>query len=75
MTFFCIFVFFICYFFDFCFTYLWSHITLYVVIKIIIKSLQFAMFELPQDLIKCVEKKVIATDTDEKLLQGIVESA
>ena len=33
------------------------------------------MFELPQDLIKCVEKKVIATDTDEKLLQGIVESA
>ena len=48
---------------------------LYVVIKIVIKSLQFAMFELPQDLIKCVKKKVIATDTDEKLSPGIVEFA
>ena len=75
MTFFCIFVFFICYFFNLCFTYLWSHMMLYVVIKIIIKILQFAMFELLQDLIKCVEKKVIVTDTDEKLLQGIVEFA
>ena len=46
---------------------------LYVVIEIIIKTLQFAMFELPQDLIKCVEKMVVVTDTDEKLLQGIVE--
>ena len=42
---------------------------LYVVIEIIIKTLQFAMFELPQDLIKCVEKMVVVTDTDEKLLQ------
>ena len=45
---------------------------LYVVIKIIIKTLNIAMFELPQDL-KCVEKMVVLTDTDEKLLQGIVE--
>ena len=30
------------------------------------------MFEYPQDL-KCVEKMVVVTDTDEKLLQGIVE--
>ena len=45
---------------------------LYVVIEIIIKTLKFAMFELPQD-IKCVEKMVVVTDTDEKLLQGIVE--
>ena len=29
------------------------------------------MFELLQDL-KCVEKMVVVTDTDEKLLQGIV---
>ena len=41
---------------------------LYVVIEIIIKTLKFAMFELPQDL-KCVEKMVVVTDTDEKLLQ------
>ena len=45
---------------------------LYVVIKIIIKTLNIAMFELPQDL-ECVEKMVVLTDTDEKLLQGIVE--
>ena len=30
------------------------------------------MFELPHDL-KCVIKMVVVTDTDEKLLQGIVE--
>ena len=30
------------------------------------------MFELPQD-IKCVEKIVVVTDSDEKLLQGIVQ--
>ena len=42
---------------------------LYVVIEIIIKTLKFAMFELPQDLIKCVEKMVVVTDTDKKLLQ------
>ena len=45
---------------------------LYVVIKIIVKTLNIAMFELPQGL-KCVEKMVVVTDTDEKLLQGIVE--
>ena len=45
---------------------------LYVVIEIIIKTLNIAMFELPQDL-KCVEKMVVVTDTDEQLLQGIVE--
>ena len=45
----------------------------YVVIELIIKGLKFAMFELPQDL-KYVEKRVVVTDTDEKLLQGIVEN-
>ena len=45
---------------------------LYVVIETIIKTLNIAMFEYPQDL-KCVEKMVVVTDTDEKLLQGIVE--
>ena len=45
---------------------------LYVIIEIIIKTLNIAMFELPQDL-KCVEKMVFLTGTDEKLLQGIVE--
>ena len=45
---------------------------LYVVIEIIIKTLNISMFELPQDL-KCVEKMVVVTDTDETLLQGIVE--
>ena len=45
---------------------------LYVVVELIIKTLKFAMFELLQDL-KCVEKMVVVTDTDEKLLQGIVE--
>ena len=30
------------------------------------------MFELPRD-IKCVEKIVVVADSDEKLLQGIVE--
>ena len=45
---------------------------LYVVIKIIIKTLNIPMFELPQGL-KCVEKMAVVTDTDEKLLQGIVE--
>ena len=45
---------------------------LYVVIKIIVKTLNIAMFELPQGL-KCVEKMVVVTDTDENLLQGIVE--
>ena len=45
---------------------------LYVIIEIIIKTLNIAMFELPQDL-KCVEKMVVVTGTDEKLLQGIVE--
>ena len=69
MNFFRIFLFFISYFCNLCFTYLWSHMMLYVVIKIIIKTLKFAMFELPQDLIKCVEKLVVVTDTDEKLLQ------
>ena len=72
MTFFCIFVFFICYFFDLFFTYLWSHMMLYVVAEIIIKTLKFAMFEFPQDL-KCVEKIVAVTGTDGKLLQGIAE--
>ena len=37
---------------------------LYVVIKIIIKTLNIVMFELSQDL-KCVEKMVYGTDTDE----------
>ena len=37
---------------------------LYVVIEIIIKTLNIAMFELPQDL-KCVKKMVVVTDTDE----------
>ena len=45
---------------------------LYVVIKIIVKTLNIAMFEIPQGL-KCVEKMVVVTDTDENLLQGIVE--
>ena len=45
---------------------------LYVVIEIIIKTLKFAMFELPQDH-ECVEKMVAVTDIDENLLQGIVE--
>ena len=45
---------------------------MYAFIEIIIKTLKFPMFELPQDL-KCVEKMVAVTDTDEKLLQGIVE--
>ena len=45
---------------------------MYAFIEIIIKTLKFAMFELPQAL-KCVEKMVVVTDTDEKLLQGIVE--
>ena len=44
---------------------------MYAFIEIIIKTLKFPMFELPQDL-KCVEM-VAVTDTDEKLLQGIVE--
>ena len=72
MTFFYIFSFFICYLFNLFFTYLWSHIILYVAIEIIIKSLNIEMFELPHDL-KCVIKMVVVTDTDEKLLQGIVE--
>ena len=42
---------------------------MYAFIEIIIKTLKFAMFELPQDLIKCVEKMVVVTDTDKKLLQ------
>ena len=45
---------------------------LYVVIEIITKTLYIAMFELPQDP-KRVRKMVVATDTDVKLLQGIVE--
>ena len=45
---------------------------LYVVIQMIIKTLKFAMFELLQDL-ECVEKMIAVTDTDEKLLHGIVE--
>ena len=45
---------------------------LHVVIQMIIKTLKFAMFELLQDL-ECVEKMIAVTDTDEKLLQGIVE--
>ena len=45
---------------------------LYVVIEIIIKTLNIGMFELPHDL-KCFEKIVAVTGTDEKLLQGIVE--
>ena len=64
MTFFYIFAFFICYFFNLFFTYLWSHMILYVVIEIVIKTLNIAMFELPQDL-KCVKKMVVVTDTDE----------
>ena len=64
MTFFYIFAFFICYFLNLFFTYLWSLMILYVVIEIIIKTLNIAMFELPQDL-KCVEKMVVVTDTDE----------
>ena len=47
---------------------------MYAAIEIIIKTLNIAMFELPQDL-KCVEKMVVVTETDEKLLQGIVEIA
>ena len=45
---------------------------LYVVIEIILKTLYFAMFELPQDF-KCVKKMVVMTDRDEKILQVIVE--
>ena len=45
---------------------------LYVVIEIIIKTLYIAMFELPQDL-KRKGKMVVVTDTDEKILQGIVK--
>ena len=45
---------------------------LYVVIEIIIIILKFTMFELPQD-IKCVKEMVVVTNTDEKLLEGIVE--
>ena len=45
---------------------------LYVVIEIIIKTLNTAMYKLPQDL-KYVEKIVVVTETDKKLLQGIVE--
>ena len=45
---------------------------LHVVIEIITKTLYIAMFELPQDP-KRVRKMVVATDTDVKLLQGIVE--
>ena len=45
---------------------------LYVVIEIITKTLYIAMFELPQDP-KRVRKMVVVTDTDVKLLQGIVE--
>ena len=64
MNYFYIFAFFICYFLNLFFTYLWSLMILYVVIEIIIKTLNIAMFELPQDL-KCVEKMVVVTDTDE----------
>ena len=71
MTFFCIFVFFIYYFLIYFLDIDGAIMMLYVVIEIIIKTLKFAMFELPQDL-KCVEKMVVVTDTDEKLLQGIV---
>ena len=42
---------------------------LYVVTEI---TLKFAMIELPQDL-KCIEKMLVVTDTDENLLQGIIE--
>ena len=59
-------------FFNLLFIYLWSHMMLYVVAEIIIKTLKFAMIELPQDL-KCIEKMLVVTDTDEKLLQGIIE--
>ena len=45
---------------------------LYVVTEIIIKTLKFAMIELPHDL-KCIEKMLVVTETDEKLLQGIIE--
>ena len=45
---------------------------LYVVIEIIIIILKFTIFELQQD-IKCVKEMVVVTDTDEKLLEGIVE--
>ena len=45
---------------------------LYVVIEIIIKTLKFPMLELPQE-IRCVKKMLAVTDTDGKLLQGIVE--
>ena len=72
MTFFYIFSFFICYLFNLFFRYLWSHMILYVAIEIIIKSLNIEMFELSHDL-ECVIKMVVVTDTDEKLLQGIVE--
>ena len=64
MNYFYIFAFFICYFLNLFFTYLWSDMILYVVIEIIIKTLNISMFELPQDL-KCVEKMVVVTDTDE----------
>ena len=64
MNYFYIFAFFICYFLNLFFTYLWSLMILYVVIEIIIKTLNIAMFELPQDL-KCVKKMVVVTDTDE----------
>ena len=72
MTFFYIFSFFICYLFNLFFRYLCSHMILYVAIEIIIKSLNIEMFELSHDL-ECVIKMVVVTDTDEKLLQGIVE--
>ena len=72
MSFFYIFAFFMCYFFNLFFTFLWSHIILYAAIEIIIKTLNIAMSELPQD-VQSVEKLVVVTDTDEKLLQGIVE--
>ena len=72
MIFFYIFAFFICYFLNLFFKYLWSHMILYVVIEIITKTLYIAMFELPQDP-KRVGKMVVVTDTDVKLLQGIVE--
>ena len=61
-----------CYFFNLFFTFLWSHIILYAAIEIIIKTLNIAMSELPQD-VQSVEKLVVVTDTDEKLLQGVVE--
>ena len=71
MTFSYISAFFICYFLNFFYIFMepydpvccyWNNY----------KTLNIAMFELPQDL-KCVEKMVVVTDTDETLLQGIVE--